>query len=155
VLALQALLHDARGEQPAARSALERAVNLARLGGFIRLFLDLGPGMEGLLKRLIRRNINVDYVGKILAAFRDEKQVVVPDASDQDIPSPSPLIEPLTNRELEVLSLLEQRLRNKEIAEKLFISPETVKRHTINIYQKLSVNSRREAVAKAEGLGIL
>ncbi len=66
-----------------------------------------------------------------------------------------PLDEPLANRELEILSLLEQRLRNKEIAEKLFISPETVKRHTINIYGKLNVHNRREAVDKANALGIL
>jgi LuxR family maltose regulon positive regulatory protein len=65
------------------------------------------------------------------------------------------LEDPLTNREFEVLSLLAQRLRNKEIAEKLFISPETVKRHTINVYGKLNVHSRREAVDKANALGIL
>ena len=70
-------------------------------------------------------------------------------------PTNSPLDEPLTNREIEILSLLEQRLRNKEIAEKLFISPETVKRHTINIYGKLNVHNRREAVDKANALGIL
>ncbi len=58
----------------------------------------------------------------------------------------------LTNREIEILPLLEQRLRNKEIAEKLFISPETVKRHTINIYGKLDVHSRREAVDRANAM---
>lgn len=66
-----------------------------------------------------------------------------------------PLDEPLTNRELEILSLLDQRLRNKEIAEKLFISPKTVKRHTINIYGKLDVHSRRDAVDRANALGML
>ena len=66
-----------------------------------------------------------------------------------------PLVESLTNREMEILSLLSLRISNQEIAEKLFISPETVKRHTINIYQKLNAHSRREAVAKAVGLGLL
>ena len=64
------------------------------------------------------------------------------------------LVEPLTNRELEIIAQLAQRMSNKEIAEKLFISPETVKRHTINVYQKLSVNSRRQTVDRAKNLGI-
>ena len=165
VLALQALLHDARGEEPAALEKLTRAIALSELGGFIRLFVDLGPKMAVLLDCLANKSVAARYVGQLLAAFRNEEQIVVPDASDQDIlpsrppvsPSlhPQPLIEPLTNRELEILTLLEQRLRNKEIAEKLFISPETVKRHTINIYGKLNVHNRREAVARAQELGMV
>ncbi len=65
------------------------------------------------------------------------------------------LSKPLTNREIEILILLTCRLNNMEVAEKLFISHETVKKHTINIYQKLYVNSRREAVHKASELGII
>jgi len=68
--------------------------------------------------------------------------------------SNQPLVEPLTNRELEILDLLAQRLRNKEIAANLFISPRTVKKHLDNIYSKLNVNSRQQAVEKAETLGI-
>jgi len=68
---------------------------------------------------------------------------------------PNPLIEPLTNRELDVLELLAKRFQDKEIAEKLFISPTTVKTHLKNIYQKLNVSKRREAVESAKALGIL
>jgi LuxR family maltose regulon positive regulatory protein len=68
---------------------------------------------------------------------------------------PPELIEPLTRRELEVLTLLEQRLSNKEIAARLFITPSTAKLHTLHIYQKLQVNARRDAVAKAQRLGLL
>jgi len=160
VLALQALLHDARGEEPAALEKLTRAIALSELGGFIRLFVDLGPKMAVLLDCLANKSVAARYVGQLLAAFKNEGVGMVQAApSDQTIAPLSlrnqPLVEPLTNRELEILNLLEQRLRNKEIAEKLFISPETVKRHTINIYGKLDVHNRREAVAKAQELGML
>jgi LuxR family maltose regulon positive regulatory protein len=69
--------------------------------------------------------------------------------------SNQPLVETLTHRELEVLDLLAQRLRNKEIAAKLFISPKTVKKHLDNIYSKLNVSTRQQAVDKSQKLGIL
>jgi LuxR family maltose regulon positive regulatory protein len=84
-----------------------------------------------------------------LAAFRDDERAVIPEAADH-----KSLVEPLTNRELDVLELLAQRLSNKEIAAKLFISAETVKGHLQNIYQKLEVKKRREAVEKAKNIGI-
>jgi LuxR family maltose regulon positive regulatory protein len=160
VLALQALLYHARGNEAEALSALDRAITLAEPGGFIRPFLDLGPKMMNLLSRLARQDTAVKYVGQIMAAFRKEGSLIMPTASDAQPAAPHPprhphLDEILSNREREVLTLLAQRMRNKEIAEKLFISPETVKRHTINIYGKLNVHTRREAAAKAEAMGIL
>ena len=150
VLALQAVHHDTLGEQTAALDKLTTALNLAEPSGFIRLFVDLGPQMFGLLKQLVRQNVALDYIGQILAAFRNDERAVIPEAADH-----KSLVEPLTDRELDVLDLLAQRLSNKEIAVKLFISAETVKGHLQNIYQKLKVNKRREAVEKAKNLGIL
>jgi LuxR family maltose regulon positive regulatory protein len=124
--------------------------------------------MAEMLKRLFAKNIAVDYTKKLLAPFRDEEQIAVPEVPDHPGESPppptrplsrspdsQPLIEPVTNRELEILELLAQRRQNKEIADKLFISTETVKSHLKNIYGKLNVSNRREAVEKAKGLDLL
>ena len=148
-LALQALLHDARHERSAALDALQQAVALAEPGGVIRVFVDLGPRMAALLHQLAAQTSGPRrFIARLLAAF--------PAARD---PAPalrqSSLIEPLSERELEVLALLAQRLTNKEIARALSISPMTVKRHSSNIYQKLAVGGRREAVAKAAALGLV
>ena len=101
-----------------------------------------------------------DAVKTFPAAFRDDEHRKVPDATDDESPRPrrptsQPLVDPLTNRELDILDLIAQRLSNKEIAETLFISTTTVKGHLQNIYGKLNVSKRREAVEKAEALGIL
>jgi LuxR family maltose regulon positive regulatory protein len=105
-------------------------------------------------------NMNDDAIKDSPAAFRDDEHRTVPDATDDKSPSrrrptSQPLVEPLTNQELNVLDLIAQRLSNKEIAETLFISSTTVKWHLQNIYEKLNVKKRREAVEKAEALGIL
>jgi LuxR family maltose regulon positive regulatory protein len=159
-LALKALLCGSQKDEPAALKALAEALNVAEPGGFIRLFVDLGPQMADLLKQLIEQNVAVDYIGRILAAFKEDEHSAMQGESDHLTARPSPLstqplAEPLTNRELDVLELLGQRFQNKEIAEKLFISPETVKKHLNNIYGKLNVSSRRQAVEKAQNLGIL
>ena len=150
--------HVARDE---ACDALERAVALALPGGWIRPFVELGTAMFVLLSQLRSRGVASDYVARVLAAFPEP-------ATDIAHPAPSPLVataaahdlsallvEPLTNRELEVLELMAQRLTNKEIAARLVLSVGTVKQHAYNIYQKLQVKGRRQAVAKATYLGIL
>ena len=134
---------------------LEQAVRMAEPGGFIRLFVDLGPRMMALLVRLRGRGVALPYVDRILDAFGREKP-----AAARLTPVVSPLeqtelLEPLTEREREILALLAQRLSNKEIAQQLVISPQTVKRHTVNLYQKLQINGRREAVSEATRLGLL
>jgi LuxR family maltose regulon positive regulatory protein len=160
ILVLQALASYRLGQLEAALETLERAVAMAMPGGSIRPFVEPGRPMADLLKKLAEKNVAVDDVTTLLAAFRDVEAEPIPDAlvSEPVIvpsPSPQPLVDPLTSRELDVLELLAQRLQNKEIADKLFISPETVKTHLNNIYQKLGVTNRRNAVEKAKSLGIL
>jgi LuxR family maltose regulon positive regulatory protein len=146
-MALQAVTLEKQGRTDDALAVLEEAVDLARPGGFIRPFVELGPTMEGLLKRLAEKNIASSYIGQILAAFSTTPQPPPSSAQTSDAQ--------LTNREYEILELLVQRLRTKEIAVKLSISNETVNTHLKNIYRKLDVHKRQEAVNRAKGLGIL
>jgi len=146
-LALQALLQDALKDETEALDLLSQSVFMTQPGGDLRLYVDLGPRMASLLSRLHRQGTAPSYIKEILQAFPNHKPVKLVNGSYN-------LIEPLTDRELEILSLLAQRLSNKEIAYELVISPATVKRHTINIYQKLNTNSRREAVDVATAMGL-
>ena len=145
VLALQALLHDARGDEPAALLVLSRAVQLAQPGGFIRLFVDLGPELGKLLTRLDLDAEGLAYIGRILSAFNGDENTNTVEVLDHS----------LTKREVEILSLLAEDLSNKQISGQLCISAGTVKRHTENIYQKLAVHNRRKAVTKAIELAII
>ena len=166
-LALQALLHDIEGDEQAGFAALEQAITLAEPGGFIRLFVDLGPAMACLLEKLRERGEASDYIAQVLAAFgmKDDADTGIRrTANTMESPSviasalvrsPSSLIKPLTERELEVLVLLNRHLTNKEIAKELVVSPSTVKTHTLNLYRKLHVHGRQQAVAKARELKIL
>jgi LuxR family maltose regulon positive regulatory protein len=155
VLALQALLHNARGDERAALAQLQQALSLAEPGGFIRLFVDLGPRLASLLIRLHQTGVLPDYTSRILQVFAESTPATPHPQTVTSLGSQTELIEPLTEREREILVLLAQRLTDKEIAQALVISPLTVKRHASTIYQKLQVNGRREAVAKAIRLGLL
>lgn len=142
VLASHALLAEARHEQRAAQTLLERALHLAQPAGYVQLFADLGPRMVDMLARVHSRNVSPAFIRRILDALRNRQP-------GQNGSKPGVLVEALTDRELEVLALLQRRMSNKEIAASLYISPGTVKRHTHSIFQKLDANSRREAVTKA------
>jgi LuxR family maltose regulon positive regulatory protein len=152
VLALTALLEEALGREEAALSTLGAAVTLAAPTGLLRVFVDQGPHLARLLDRLAAQKTAPEGIAHILRAFPPQPSLSVhPSAA---APQPG-LIEPLTYRELEVLEMLAQRLSAKEIAQRLVISNLTAKRHTANIYQKLGVNSRQQAVTAATALGIL
>ncbi len=166
ILVLKALAFYKRSRREEALKILEQALNLATPGGWVRPFVEPGSPMPDMLTRLKKQNGAGDYIEKILAAFGDEGDVHTgeapmkdPDASAHRPARPStpiqPLVEPLTQRELDVLELLSTRLQNKEIALELSISPLTVKSHLQSIYQKLCVENRRQAVEKSRELGIL
>ncbi|MBW1786039.1 MAG: hypothetical protein JRK53_05380, partial [Deltaproteobacteria bacterium] len=160
VLSLQALAHHVRGEEPDSFAKLTRALNLAEPGGHIRPFLDLGPKMANLLNHLAKQNIDIKYAGRILAAFRKEAAGNVQIAPGFQTAEPAPgadtgMDEALSKREMEILALLSQGMTNKEIAEKLFLSPHTIKTHLYNIYQKLNVKTRRQAIDKVNAIGML
>jgi LuxR family maltose regulon positive regulatory protein len=142
VLALQALLHNAQGDEPAALQKLAQSLALGEPGGFIRKFVDLGAPMHNLLIRLKRQEGTSDYVNQILAAF--------PPAIGQ-----ATLIDPLTGRELQVLRLLATEANTQEIADELVVSIATIRTHTKRIYSKLDVHTRFEALQRAQELGLL
>jgi len=149
-LALQAQANATSGKEPMALEMLGEALQLGEAGGLFRRFVDLGPPLAALLRLAARHGISVQYVARLLAAFaRREEPGPGPAAPAQ------PLLDPLSDRELEVLGLVAQGLSNREIAERLFVTVSTVKSHTNHIFGKLNTRSRTEAVAKARELGLL
>ena len=160
VLGMKALLADGLGKESSAFETLNEALVLAGAGEIIRPFLDLGQPMQGLMQRLLNRESDLNFARQVLAAFSNEKVVMGQGSADDPNPQHSletnqALAEPLTNREIEILLTLAKGLSNHAIADKLFISPETVKRHLYNIYQKLEVKNRQQATVKASSLGLL
>jgi CubicO group peptidase (beta-lactamase class C family) len=144
---------DDGGNTTGAMDALERALALAEPGGFIRIFVDEGPPMAHLLHEAAARGIAPEYTRRLLAAF-PVTTTEVPEPANPQL-AESDLIEPLSERELEVLALLAEGLTNREIASRLFLALNTVKAHTGNIYGKLNVHSRTQAIARAQALGLL
>ncbi|MBN1934910.1 MAG: helix-turn-helix transcriptional regulator [Anaerolineae bacterium] len=153
---LRGLALARHGDAPAAEADLEHALALAAPEGYVRVFLDEGRPMQVLLARWLARadpDPLHDYALHLLSQFDAELPQV---AAAQQKPSPTDgLIEPLSQRELEVLHLIALGSTNQEIARQLFVAPGTVKAHTASIYRKLDVANRTEAVARARQLGIL
>lgn len=155
VMVRQAIALQADGKKDKAVQLLGEALALAEPGGFIRLFVDEGLPMAQLLSEAAAQGIMPDYVDKLSAAFEVEKQRSAGESPFPTSLSVQPLIEPLSQRELEVLQLIAQGLSNREIAERLFLALDTVKGHNRRIYGKLQVQRRTEAVARARKLGLL
>jgi LuxR family maltose regulon positive regulatory protein len=156
VLVLRAIALDIQGDIHAALVVLEQAISLAHSEGYMRVFLDEGEPIEALLRIAVTKweNHNLaDYARKVLAgSSREEVELPVPEPKALQSQS---LIEPLSERELEVLHLIAAGCSNKEIADELVISVRTVKKHVENIHGKLDVRSRTQAVARARELSLL
>jgi LuxR family maltose regulon positive regulatory protein len=156
ILLVQALAHEAQGNRPQAIAALEYALALAEPEGYVRIFVDEGEAMRSLLRLLIEKQSRnrdhplSDYVDKLLAAFT--QPVAAPKSAIMH--QKSDMIEPLSERELEVLKLLRTELSGPEIAGRLIVSLNTFRTHTKNIFNKLGVNNRRAAVRRAEELDL-
>ena len=159
ILLVQALAYEAQGNRPQALAALKHALSLAEPEGYVRIFVDEGEPMRMLIadfRLSIEKQMSssahaqLGYTGKLLAAFAP------PVNKQSTIKNPkSEMVEPLSERELEVLRLVAQGLSNREISLRLFLALNTVKGHNQKIFNKLQVQSRTEAVARARELGLL
>jgi LuxR family transcriptional regulator, maltose regulon positive regulatory protein len=152
ILVVQALAYQERGDFLAALIPLQRALTLAEPEGYLRMFVDEGPPMAHLLREAAARGIMPAYSGRLLVAL--EAQEHGP-ARETPLLNSHALIEPLSERELDVLRLLNSELSGPEIARELVVALSTVRTHTKTIYSKLDVSSRRAAVNRAAELGLI
>jgi LuxR family maltose regulon positive regulatory protein len=159
ILVTQALLYQAQGDRPLAFAALEHTLNLAQPEGYFRIFVDEGEAMRSLISEFrsaIKESVRaahplLDYVNRILGAFPPSTATSHrADATGQAYE----LVEPLSEREMEVLRLLRSDLNGPEIAQQLIVSLNTLRTHTKSIYKKLGVNNRRSAIRRAQELGL-
>jgi LuxR family maltose regulon positive regulatory protein len=160
IMILQALAEEARGASRPALAILGQALTLAEPEGYIRVFADEGEPMRSLLSQVHPTNQRLHaYVQTLLAACYaptiEHKSLAELPPATEGTRLQQPLLEPLSVRELEVLHRLSDGATNAEIAEQLFITSSTVKRHLSNIFSKLAVANRTQAVARARALGIL
>ena len=155
VMVLQAVALQAHGEKDKGAQLLGDALAVGEPGGFIRIFVDEGLPMAQLLSEAAAQGMRPDYTSKLLAVFeveaqKSEARSYVPPALPAEL-----LIEPLSEREIEILQLMAQGLSNGEISERLFLALSTVKGHNQKIFDKLQVQRRTEAVARARELGLV
>ena len=153
ILNLQALALQAVGDTEKAMTMLEQALSLAEPRGFLYIFVNEGPPMARLLYEALSRGVFMEYVRKLLAAFPEDDPEK--DFKSKSVDPDFEWIEPLSERELEILQLIADGLSRQEIANHLFISLNTVKSHTRNIYSKLGVHKELQAVGKAKSIGLL
>lgn len=142
----------ALNRQARALEMLDSMLDMAEPGGFVRLFLDMGTTMKHMLRK-VRGGNHAGYVNQLLAACAADREVTVP--GTPDTPSLSPPVDSLTTREREVLRLIAEGLSNRQICRRLSLALDTVKGHNRRIFEKLQVQRRTEAVARATRYGIL
>jgi len=158
LLILRASLLEAQTKEDEALEVIAQALDLGESNGYVRVFLDEGAPMVKLLQHARAAGIGSEYVSKLLAAVESDTKDKSRGSSDEDasiVIPPSSLVEPLSDRELEVLRLLKTELSGPEIARELTIALSTLRTHTQNIFSKLNVSNRRAAVRRAEELGLL
>jgi LuxR family maltose regulon positive regulatory protein len=148
-----ALAHQALGQDAEAMDALAQSLVLAKPGGHIRVFVDQGPAMTRLLHKAAAQGVAPTYIARLLAAARGATAMDAAAAPANDRRQPLP--DPLSERELDVLRLLATGRTNPEIAEDLYIAVSTVRSHCKNIYGKLGVHKRWDAVLRARELGLI
>lgn len=152
VLILLSLSYIIAGKTEAAKKILQKALIHSEANGFIRSFIDEGEKVIDILMSISAEGKVRDYKNKIIEAFKADK---IEREEATLLSSPQPLIEDLSNREIEVLQLIAQGLSNREICEQLFLAIDTVKGHNRRIYGKLGVNNRTSAIQRANALGII
>jgi LuxR family maltose regulon positive regulatory protein len=151
----QALICEGQGDVSAALNELERALEIARGCGYVHFFDD-GPQLDRLLHQAVERKIHAPYARQLFASFQSVRGKRHAAGAGHKAEKGHPgLVDPLSQRELEVLGLLASGLPTAEVAKKLFLSPFTLKAHTQNIYTKLGVHSRIEAINKAREMALL
>ena len=153
VLVLKATALQQQGETGAAIQTFAKALALAEPEKYVRTFLDEGQPVARLLYQALERSISASYAGELLSQFTELD--FLPAAQKLKSGMQDQLVEPLSLREIEVLELIAGGLSNREIAERLHITLSTVKGHAANIYGKLGVNSRTQAVSRAQRMGLL
>jgi len=158
LLAIQAVASYAQGNLAAAAEAVQEALDLGAGGGYLRSFVDLGSSMAELLDLVRSLGRHVGYIDRLLAALAVKPPAAQRPMEGDDVDPDAdvlPIIEPLSEREREVLLLIAAGLTNREIAERLYVAVSTVKSHINNLYGKLGVANRVQAVARANQLGLL
>lgn len=154
LLVLQAVAFQCQGRIDRALQSLKAALKLAKHEGFVRLFVDEGKPMLDLLTEAAARRIEPDYTDFLLSSMRDE-QMLEDFTVLHRYNHSQPFVDNLSERELEVLQLIAQGLSNQQIGDRLFLALSTVKGYNRNIFEKLQVKRRTEAIARARELGLI
>jgi len=155
LLVLLAIAFQQKGELKTALHKMNEAIRMAKRDNFVRLFVNEGKPMLDLVTQAAARRIQLDYTKFLITHLREESQLrnLLPDSSNPALPKFS--VEPLTERELEVLQLIAAGLSNQQIANRLFLALSTVKGYNRSIFEKLQVKRRTEAIARAREVGLL